>query len=176
MSWARWCRHGGSCPHVAGTVQPLPAGRLTVSGAPLTLPLPLVHRPRSGLPPQSIVYNSVLAACEAAGQLGAALDILDEMRVAGVPRDCYTYSTAISTCCHVSGGAALPPPCMQPGLGGLLSGCLPAPASLNAVPCARSAWPGAQGGGQLEPALRLLREMEAEGLTPNTGGWAAAGG
>ena len=26
-----------------------------------------------------------------------------------------------------------------------------------------------QGGGQLEPALRLFREMQEEGLTPNTG-------
>ena len=34
-----------------------------------------------GLPAQSIVYNSVLAACEAAQQLEAGMDVLDEMRV-----------------------------------------------------------------------------------------------
>jgi len=55
-----------------------------------------------GLPATAIVYNSVLAACEAAAQLGPALDLLDEMRVAGVPRDQYTYSTLISCCYRVS--------------------------------------------------------------------------
>ena len=34
-----------------------------------------------GLPSQSIVYNSVLAACEASQQLEVALDVLGEMRV-----------------------------------------------------------------------------------------------
>ena len=55
-----------------------------------------------GLPASPIVYNSVLAACEASRQLDAALDLLDEMRVAGVPRDQYTYSTLMSCCYHVS--------------------------------------------------------------------------
>lgn len=36
---------------------------------------------RRGLPAQPIVYNSVLAACEAAQQLEAGMDVLDEMRV-----------------------------------------------------------------------------------------------
>jgi pentatricopeptide repeat protein len=47
------------------------------------------------------VYNSVLAACEAAQQVEPALDMLEEMRAAGVPRDQYTFSTLISACYQV---------------------------------------------------------------------------
>jgi pentatricopeptide repeat protein len=56
---------------------------------------------RRGLPATAIVYNSVLAACEAAQQLEPALDVLEEMRAAGVPRDQYTFSTLISACYQV---------------------------------------------------------------------------
>jgi pentatricopeptide repeat protein len=63
----------------------------------LLLPFLPTHR---GIPAASIAFNSVLAACEAAKELEAGLEVLQEMRAAGVPGDQYTYSTLIS-CCQV---------------------------------------------------------------------------
>lgn len=87
----------------------------------LTCPVPSAclpaHPSRRGLPATPIVYNSVLAACEAACQLEAALDVLDEMRVGGVPRDQYTYSTLISCCYRVSGRRPGPPTPTPPCVG-----------------------------------------------------------
>ncbi len=79
--------------------------------------LPHSHLPPGrALPATPIVYNSVLAACEAACQLEPALDVLDEMRVAGVPRDQYTYSTLISCCYRVRArhAARCPPAQLRP--------------------------------------------------------------
>lgn len=53
-----------------------------------------------GLPAQPIVYNSVLAACEAAQQLEAGLDVLDEMRVR--PACCAALRCAVESVEHTA--------------------------------------------------------------------------
>ena len=116
-----------------------------------------------------------MAACEAGRQLDAALEALDKMRAAGVPRDAYTYSTLISCCYQVRN---TPSRCYavlkQPAAAATRSDLLFSPidvlvttCSLYPPPPTLLAGPLMQAGGQLPLALRLFEEMQAEGVAPN---------
>ena len=71
-----------------------------------------------GLTLNAVVYNPLLVACEASGQLDAALELLAEMRERGISQDAYTYSTLIS-CCKVGGRASPAAGVPGEGVGGL---------------------------------------------------------
>ena len=54
--------------------------------------------PRTTPPPNVVCYTAALGACERAGQWQSVLDLLDEMRSAGVPPNVVTWSLAIRAC------------------------------------------------------------------------------
>lgn len=142
------------------------------------------------------MYNSVLAACEAAQQLEAGLDVLDEMRVRCACCACcavlqllaqHSSRPALRSFLHDSTALwrwlFLPP--------SLFHSCPPSHAAFSSHPHSSSPPPPiflqvsgvprdnytystlmsiCQASGDLPTALRLFREMQEEGLTPNTGG------
>ena len=52
----------------------------------------------AGVPPNAVTFNTLIKACDNAGDLGQALGVFAEVKAAGVPPDEFTFNSLISAC------------------------------------------------------------------------------